>query len=407
MDYLQDQYTDQYPERILRTLQRRVRQWKAVHGPEKEVIFRQKHPPGWQGISDFTHANSLEVTLAGEPFNHLLYHYRLSYSGWSYAQVILGGESFSALGENLQHALWLSGGVPQTHRTDSLSAAYKNLSNKEQEDFTQAYHHLCAHYDLEPTTNNKGQSHENGTVESAHRHLKQRLRQALLLRGSFDFASLDAYKQFLRETIDRHNRRIHKLYLEEREHLRDLPETKTTDYNQERVVVTSSSTICVRRVLYSVPSRLIGMVLKIHLYDDRLECYVGSDHVETLTRKRTHKRAKQIHYRHVITSLARKPQAFWNYIHREELFPRFAFRQAWEVLKQAHDKRMACREYVAILKEAASREEEVNSYLEACLEAGRLPQSKQIVKTPHHELPQFDTACGNLSDYDQLIGWVI
>ena len=146
----------------------------------------KEYIPGWQGISDFTDARELGITIRDELFPHLLYHYRLSYSGWEYAQVVLGGESYTALAEGLQHAFWCSGGVPETHRTDSLSAAYKNCSDKSKEEFTDLYLELCQYYNVEPTRNNKGVSHENGSIESSHRHLKHHIDQALMLRRSIE-----------------------------------------------------------------------------------------------------------------------------------------------------------------------------------------------------------------------------
>ena len=199
LEEIQKRYPDQYPEKQLRTLQRRVRQWKAIEGPEKEVIFRQKNPPGWQSISDFTNANELGVTIRGELFHHLLYHFRLSFSGYEFAQIVQGGESYPALSEGLQNAFWNIGGVTETHRTDSLSAAYKNCSDKTKEEFTESYHQFCEHYGIEPTRNNKGVSHENGAIESPNGHLKNRLDQALMLRRSRDFESLNEYKAFLRD----------------------------------------------------------------------------------------------------------------------------------------------------------------------------------------------------------------
>jgi len=410
LEHIQDLHPDDFPDSMLRTLQRRVRQWRATAGPEKEVIFRQKHPPAWQGISDFTHADELKVTITGQPFPHLLYHYRLACSGGEYAQIIHGGESYTALAEGLQNALWQCGGVPQTHRTDSLSAAYKNLTKKQEEDFTTDYQELCQHYGIEATRNNKGKSHENGSIESPHRHLKSRLNQALLIRGARDFASLEEYKQFLRTVVHRYNRRIHKRYVEELSCLRELPEARACDYSPMRTRVTSSSTIEVKRVTYSVPSRLIGMVLKIHLYDDRLECFVGADYVITLERtySRGNRRARQINYRHVIPWLARKPQAFSRYIYRDQLFPTLAFKQAWELLEKQLDHRSACRAYVTILKEAAieDREAAVNRYLEECLTSGRLPHIKEVQELfrTHSSYPSLACVCGELSSYDQLLG---
>ena len=409
LEELQRNHDGQYPDAILRTLQRRVREWKAVSGPEKEVIFRQKHPPGWQGMSDFTNCNALKVTIAGKSFDHLLYHYRLVYSTWEAASVVLGGESFSALAEGLQNALWLSCGTPETHRTDSLSAAYKNCSNKEKEDFTEDYRALCAHYQVEPTRNNKGVAHENGAIEASHGDLKNRIEQALMLRGSKDFSSVDEYRQFIREIVARHNRRIHKRYLEELPFLQDLPEHKTTDFREERVRVTTSSTIRVCDVVYSVPPRLIGMTLKVHIYDDRLECFIGSDCVAKLERtRRSHdKRVHRIDYRHVIGALCRKPQAFRNYIYREELFPTLAFRQTWERLNEELDSRKACSEYVKILKEAAENDNEsiVNEFLENQLRRNVLPSAGAVQKLfrKEGESPKLTTICHDLESYNLLL----
>jgi transposase len=410
LEELQRRYPDQYPDKQLRTLQRRVRHWKAISGPEKEVIFRQKNPPGWQSISDFTNADELKVTIRGKPLPHLLYHFRLPFSGYEFAQVVLGGESFTALAEGLQNAFWSIGGVTETHRTDSLSAAYKNCSDKIKEEFTKSYTEFCQHYGVEPTRNNKGESHENGAIESSNRHLKNRLDQALMLRGSRDFESSDEYRGFLRELIQRINKRNEKAILEEREFLKPLPERKTCDYVEERIRVTTSSTISYKHVLYSVPSRLIGMMLKVHVFDDRLECYVEGDHVVTLTRLRgNHNWLYHIDYRHVIGSLMKKPQAFRHYTHRESLFPTFAFRQTWEYFEKVLDERQACREYVKILYEATrpDGEERVNEYLEKCLINGRTPTSegaKALFSNLLKQVPNLKEAQVQLCDYDALLG---
>jgi len=411
LEELQKRYPEQYPEKQLRTLQRKVRHWKSVSGPEKEIIFRQKNPPGWQGISDFTNANELNVTIRGESFDHLLYHFRLSFSGYEFAQVVQGGESYSALAEGLQHAFWSIGGVPQTHRTDSLSAAYKNCSDKAKEEFTESYRQFCEHYDTEPTRNNKGVSHENGGIEAPNRHLKRSLDQALMLRGSRDFDSINEYKAFLRDLMQRQNKRVEKAFLEERVFLKPLPERKTCDYTEERARVTTSSTITVKSVVYSVPSRLIGGMVKVHLYDDRLECYVGGDHTITLSRlRRDKKRLHHIDYRHIIGTLVRKPQAFRHYIYRDALFPTFAFRQAWELLEEQLDSRQACREFVKILNEAArpEAEEKVNAYLEECIAGGKLPKSeevKQLFKGASIQVPPLKESIAELSDYDDLLSY--
>ena len=406
---LQMEHQGEYPDSMLRTLQRRIGKWRATSGPEREIIFRQNHPPGWQGMSDFTNCNALKVAIQGELFDHLLYHYRLVYSKWESVSVVLRGESFSALAEGFQNALWSSGGSPETHRTDSLSAAYKNCSDKTREEYTKDYLALCAHYQIEPTRNNKGVAHENGAIESSHGDLKNRIDQALLLRGSRDFFSIEEYKQFIRELTTQHNRRIHKNYLEELTYLKDLPERKTTDFSEERIRVTTSSTIRVRDVIYSVPSRLIGMTIKVHIYDDRLECFIGGDPVVTLERMRRNKaRVHQINYKHVIGSLSHKPQAFRNYIYQEALFPTLAFRQTWERLDQELDSKAACREYVKILKEAANGDQEpiVNSFLEEQLYQNILPRAEKVRKLFREpsDIPKLKSTNHNLNDYNVLLG---
>ena len=130
---LQERYPERYDNAKKRTFQRRVTRWKALYGPEREVMFRQVQEPGRQGLSDFTELKDLVVTIGGAPLAHRLYHFRLAYSGWSYVSVVLGGESYSALAEGLQAALWRLGGAPREHRTDSLSAAYRNLPADDQD----------------------------------------------------------------------------------------------------------------------------------------------------------------------------------------------------------------------------------------------------------------------------------
>ena len=182
---------------VRRTLERRIRAWRAIHGPDQEVVFRQVHEPGRMGLSDFTEMGDLAVTIAGTSLDHRLYHFRLAYSGFEHAHVILGGESYVALAEGLQNALWALGGAPLEHRSDSLSAAFRNLGQDTQDDLTRRYHELCAHYGMTPSRNNTGVAHENGSIESAHGHLKRVLEDALLLRGSRDFDDLTAYRRFI------------------------------------------------------------------------------------------------------------------------------------------------------------------------------------------------------------------
>jgi len=356
LEYLQDQWPNRYPDSLLRTLQRRVKQWRAVEGPEKEVMFRQEHPPGAQGLSDFTTLKNVRITIRGEELNHILYHFRLSFSHWSYMRVTLGGESYTALAEGLQCALWRLGGSPFEHRTDSLSAAYKNLSRDEKSDITSRYETFCRYYNMQPTRNNRGKSHENGSIESAHRHLKRRIEQALLLRGSNDFEDLSAYQAWLDDVVSTHNCRNAKALHEEQKFLQPLPENKTMDYTDLSVVVTSSSTIDVRRVTYSVPAKLIGECLRVRLYDDRLELFVGSDYVCQLNRiypVGKASRARLINYKHVIHSLIKKPHAFKNSRIRDDLLPTDGFKKIWAYTENTMTSKSACRFMVGLLALAA------------------------------------------------------
>lgn len=410
LEDLQERFPGKYPDKLLRTLQRRVQKWRALKGPERAIIFRQKQQPGRQGISDFTNANRLGVTIQGEIFLHLLYHFRLSYSGWEHAEVILGGESFTAISEGLQNALWHAGGVPKTHRTDSLSAAYKNCSDKSKEEFTESYHDLCEYYGMEPTRNNKGIARENGSIESPNGHIKTKIDQALIIRGSRDFDSIDEYRQFIRSVVKKRNRKTYDAWQEEKKCLTALPERRSCDFTKIHAKVTSFSTMTVKSVIYSVPSRLIGQMLSVHLYDDRLECFVGSSSVITLPRIRKNKQhMRWIDYRHIIPSLVRKPQAFRHYIYKDHLFPTGSFYHAWEKLDKELDERKACSEYVKILYEASKdeRESTVSTYLESCLCKGRIPKSEDVralfPKKCIGIYPPIVVRHASLNDYNELL----
>jgi hypothetical protein len=407
---LQERYPDKYPDSLLRTMQRRVRNWKSLYGAEKERIFLQEHPPGWQGISDFTDGNELEVTIAGEPLNHKLYHFRLPFSGWEYAFVILGGESYSALSAGFQNALLELGGVPETHRTDSLSAAYKNLNKSAQEDFTKAYEDLCKYYNTEATRNNKGVKHENGSIESSHRHLKEKIDQRLRLRGSRDFLSLEEYREFVSSIIKKHNLRCQEKLAEEKKHLKPLPSHKAPDYDRKVVKVPSTGIITVRQAYYAVPSRLIGCSLNVHIYDDRIECFLGATHVITFKRLRWSKdgpRPRNIDYRLIIPELVRKPQAFRHYIFRDNLFPGDEFRQIWTLLDSQLDKHAACKEMVLILKLASEGyEEEVAYELRKHLREQKIPsieQLRELLKAEERIVPTIEVEERELSSYNQLL----
>ena len=257
--HLQMTDPDAFPDdRVRRTLERRVRDWRALHGKERDVIFRQTPVPGRMALSDFTDATELAVTIAGQPFPYRLHHFVLAYSGWEHVGVVLGGESFTALAENLQNALWTLGGAPLEHRTDSLSAAHRNLDRPAAEDITRRHETFCAHYRMAASRNNPGEAHENGSVEAHHRHLKVALGQALILRGSRDFDSLDDWRRSVDQLVARRNRRREAALRIEAAALRSLPPRRTTDFTEIVARVTRTGGFLVNGVFCSAPSRLIG-----------------------------------------------------------------------------------------------------------------------------------------------------
>ena len=395
---------------IRRTLERRIRTWRALHGAEREIIFRQEHPPGRLGLSDFTDMRDRGVSIAGVLLDHRLYHFRLAFSGWEHAHVVLGGESFVALAEGLQNALWALGRAPRQHRSDSLSAAFRNLDDDTRHDQTRRYEALCVHYGMEPTRNNRGVAHENGSIESPHGHLKQAIEDALLLRGSRDFDTLDAYRRFIDEIVGRRNARLAKRLALERSALQSLPMRRTADYEETIVTVTSTSGFTLKKVFYSVPSRLIGHRLRVRLYDDRLECFLGATPLMTLRRGRPHRSGKHGHvidYRHVIHALRRKPMALLNLVYREQLFPRRAYQRAFEALLPAEGEKRACRTVVGLLALAHERacEAELADIIDAELDAGRLPDldllARRFAPDPA-AIPDITVELTPLHLYDEL-----
>jgi hypothetical protein len=361
-----------------RTMERRIRAWRGRFGPEQEVIFRQTHEPGRMGLSDFTDMADLAITVAGELLDHRLYHFRLVYSGFEHAHVVLGGESYVALAEGLQNALWALGGAPIQHRSDSLSAAFRNLEDDARADLTTRYDALCAHYGMEPTRNNTGIAHENGSIESSHGHLKKAVEDGVLMRGSRDFVDLAAYRRFIDELSGRHNAKCGPRIDLERAALQELPGRRTIDFEEAIVTVTSSSGFVLRKVFYSTPSRLIGHRLRVRLHDDHLDVYLGATLQMTMPRGRARSNGAHDHvvdYRHLIHSLRRKPMALMGLVYRDKLFPREAYRRTFDVLVATVSARVACRTMVDLLALAHDRacEGELAERLTRDLDADILP----------------------------------
>lgn len=407
LEELQRRYPIDVSPALLRTLQRRLRQWRAAHGAEHEVYFAQAHPPGRLGLSDFTDGAGLGVLVEARPLPHRLYQFALAYSGWRHVEVVLGGESFEALASGLQNALWQLGGAPEEHRTDSLSAAFRNLNAEAAKDQTQRYEALCAHYTMRASRNNPGASHENGAIESRQGTLKDRLEQALLLRGSRSFAALDGYRQFVSDVSVRLNARIAKAFAIERSTLRALPPRRTADYEELQARVSKFGTFNVRGVLYSAPSRLIGHRLTVRMYMERVEAFVGGMKLLSVPRARPGQR-RVIDYRHLLPALKRKPAAFARWRLRDEMFPRTEYRLAWERLASELPERQACRVMVGLLDLAirGACEAALAQRLALLLDRGMLPELALLEAEFAPRLPASPEVCvvlPALASFDTLL----
>lgn len=408
LEELERRHPGEYDERVLRTLQRRIRQWRAVHGAEREVYFAQEHPPGRLGLSDFTVCDELAVEIGGAPFPHRLYQFALAHSGWRHATIVTSGESFMALSTGLQAALWRLGGVPEEHRTDSLSAAFNNLA--EEQELTRRYDDLCRHYGMRASRCNPGQSNENGSIESRHGSLKTALDQGLRLRGSRSFDDVEAYAAFVEQIVQRFNARAAKCLVAERAVLRPLPVRRTAEYEEIPARVSKYGIFTVKTMQYSAPSQLIGHRLMVRLYESHIEGWLGGQCVLTMPRatyRNGQKYARQIDYRHLVSALKRKPGAFARWVLRDAAFPRAVYRQTWERLAAALPEREACKTIVGLLVLAAEgHEAQLADELEQLIELNHLPDLhalSELLAPPRTTVPEVTVQIAALSSYDALI----
>lgn len=336
---------------LLRTFQRRVRKWRLVEGPEKEVFFTQEHKPGEVLAVDWTVMDSLGIMIEGKALAHKLFHGVLPYSNWEWA-VRAHSESTLSLRGGLKAVLGRLGRVPRQLLTDHSSTATHQLKRDgAQRGFNEEYLGICAHYGIEPRTINVGRPQENGSCESSHGHLKRRIRQHLLLRGSFDFASEEEYDRFLIGVLESANRLRTERLGEELAAMKETAIEDLPDYRELMVSVGNNSTIRVRKLRYSVPSRLIGTKLLARIYENRIVLLDGAQEVAQLPLNRGD-RGAVIDFRHVIGHLLRKPGAFAGYRWREELFPALVYRAAYDHLTRVSAQ--ADRRYLEILKVAAN-----------------------------------------------------
>lgn len=409
-DWLCERSPGQYEEGQLRTLQRRVSSWRALHAGQL-LSLDQVHQPGEVLQTDGTWMNDLRITLQGAPFSHILIHSVLSYSNWEWGRVVQS-ESLLAIRLGLQSTLVKLGYVPKIHQTDNTTAATHNLGPAmcakplEERGFNEEYLQLMAHYGMEPRTIHVGNPNENGDVESSNGAFKRSVKQHLWLRGSRDFASLGAYEAFLWEIMEKRNAGRQAKLAEE---LAQMPPLTVEPWPHMRELTVRVGNNGILRVLnngYTVPSGLKSKRVKVKVYEWEIEVWYANQCVETLSRL-TGVQRYQINYRHVIDSLLRKPGGFRNYRYRDDLFPRTVFRRAWEALDRRLSPRKADLTYLRILKLAAQGlETDVADALELLLASPTDWDDhtvSELVQPIAASLPDLQPQDINLSVYDQLL----
>jgi len=404
-DHLCEKYPGAYQEGQVRTLQRHVRQWRAINGPDKEVFFSQEHYPGKLMQTDFTHMNSLRVTIRGEEFNHMLCHCVLTYSNWEWGRICFS-ESYEAIKLGVQSTLVKLGRVPEKHRTDGTTAATHLLEKgkKGRRAFNEEYKNLMGHFGMKPETVND--PNHNADVESSHNVLKRRINQHLAFRGNRDFESRNEYESFIFAIMEKANTLRSKRLKEDLDVMRELPVNRLPLYTETEEKVRPSSTVRVKKNVYSVPSRLIGERVTARVYEDKVYIlYAGKLQLEVERLRGSG--GKNINYRHIIWSLVNKPGAFENYKYRQELFPTIHFRKTYDALRDRYSPFIANKEYLRILYYAATTmESEVEIALILLLEGGAVFSSdhvKELVCGKKQSAPVMTPPRVNLTEYNILL----
>lgn len=402
---LQRQYPGKYQDGQLRTFQRRIKQWRALHGRGQEVFFPQVYRPGQWAESDFTSMNSIGITIHSIPFEHMIYHFVLCYSNWE-AGTICFSESYEALSYGIQNALWALGGVPCCHRTDNLRAAVNPVGNPDV--YNDNYKALSMYYGFESEKTQPNCPHENGDIEQRHHRFKRAVEQALIIRGSRDFNSRQDYDKFLKGLFDQLNSGRQQRLKEELEVLRRLPERRLEDFRRLYCRVSQASTIRVLKNTYSLHSRLIGETAEVRIYAEYIEIWYAQRKIEQLDRIRGENN-HSIDYRHVIDTLVRKPGAFEHYRYKQDMFPSSLFRAAYDILCGHHGIKDASKQYLKILQLAAgSSESLVNNILRFLIDKHQpidADQIKQMIednmKPP--EVTDIQIEDVDLAGYDDLL----
>jgi hypothetical protein len=404
-DHLCEKYPGHYQEGQLRTLQRHIKCWRATEGPDKEVFFTQEHYPGQLMQTDFTHMNSLDVTIRGEHFQHMFCHCVLTYSNWEWGRVCFS-ESYEAIKLGVQSTLIKLGRVPLRHRTDGTTAATHQIAKGEQgkRPFNDDYKRFMEHFGMIPET--VSDPNHNADVEASHNVFKKRVNQHLLFRGSRDFETRQHYESFILHIMEKANTLRSKRLKEEIVVMKPLPLTRVPLYTESEEKVRVGSTIRVKKNVYSVPSRLIGERVKVRVYEDKIQVlYAGKTQLELERVKGSG--GKRINYRHIIWSLVKKPGAFAHYQYREELFPTVIFRRAYDWLKKWYSPINADKEYLRILYLAANiMESEVETALILLMETEAMFSSdhvKELVSNKKQGAPLMKIPKVNLDTYNLLL----
>jgi hypothetical protein len=352
----------------LRTLQRRIEEWRYLKGPSKVVMFRQKLFPGRQSQSDWTHCTDLGVTIQGQAYPHMFFHFMLPFSQWETGNLSKS-ESFESLTSGYVRAVRRLGAVPLEHRTDNLTAAVNNHERKHE--FSPGWQDCMQYYGVEPTYNNAGEGHENGSVEKSHDLFKDALDQALMLRGSRDFASVSEYEKFVQDLLDQRNEPRRERLKLELAVMKALPVRDWSSPTRHAVRVNKYSTISVDSAVYSVPNRLIGARLRVLAYPNTIRAFFHTTLVAELPRQESG--GHLIQWREVAPALLKKPGAFRTFVFRDDCFPSQIYREAHDALKGWNTKR-ADKEYLSVLAYAAGADDqEVQIAIELLLEAGQTP----------------------------------
>ena len=392
-----------YADGGLRSFQRKVRRWRAQHGPEKEIFFPQEHRPGEALQTDWLCGKRFLVTLADEIFEHKLVHTTLPCSNWRSVRVCRS-ESLSSLKDGVQAALRKLGRRAEWHQTDQSSAATHQKGTGRT--FNVDYASFVDHHGMKPRTIAVRKPEQNGDVESGNGAVAAAVEQALLLRDSRDFADWNAYQAFIDQVVEQMNRGKQDKLRGELEHMEPVTSAWAPTFKELQARVGKQSTLRILENTYSVPSRLIGERVKVRVYDMNIEVWHAEAHQFTTERLVGRSRSR-IDYRHIIWSMRRKPGAFRRYRYREELFPRPIFRRCYDALPESGDSGRRDTAYLDILHLAASTsEDDVATALELLLDEGRRPSRDAVLElttAQHHVVPSLKPYDANLKAYDDLL----